>query len=54
MMLLGRMLTKRFGELPSAIEMRLSQASIADLELWSDRVFKIGKCDRVFIVARNP
>lgn len=54
MMLLDRMLTKRFGELPSAIEMRLSQASIADLELWSDRVFKIGKCDRVFIVARNP
>ncbi|PZV25438.1 MAG: hypothetical protein DCF12_14955 [Snowella sp.] len=37
MMLLRRMLTKRFGELPSAIEIRLTQASIADLELWSDR-----------------
>jgi hypothetical protein len=38
MMFLRRMLTKRFGELPSAIEMRLSQATIADLELWGDRI----------------
>jgi hypothetical protein len=37
MILLRRMLTKRFGELPSAIEIRLSQALIADLELWGDR-----------------
>jgi hypothetical protein len=38
MMLLRRMLAKRFGDLPEAIKMRLSQASIADLELWGDRI----------------
>ncbi len=48
MMLLRRMLTKRFGELPSAIEMRLTQALIADLELWSDRILEAKTLTDVF------
>jgi hypothetical protein len=41
-------LTKRFGDLPSAIEMRLSQASIADLELWGDRLLDAKTLAEVF------
>jgi hypothetical protein len=48
MMLLRRMLTKRFGNLPEAIEVRLSQASIADLELWSDRLLDAKTLAEVF------
>jgi len=48
MMLLRRMLTKRFGELPSTIEMRLSQASIADLELWGDRILEAKTLTDIF------
>ena len=48
MILLRRMLTKRFGELPSAIEIRLSQASIADLELWGDRLLEAKTLTDVF------
>jgi len=48
MMLLRRMLAKRFGDLPEAIEVRLSQASIADLELWSDRLLDAKTLAEVF------
>lgn len=48
MMLLGRMLTKRFGNLPFAIEMRLTQALIADLELWNDRILEAKTLTDVF------
>lgn len=48
MILLRRMLTKRFGELPEAIEMRLSQASIADLELWGDRLLEAKTLTEIF------
>lgn len=48
MILLRRMLTKRFGELPQEIEIRLSQASIADLELWGDRILEAQTLTDVF------
>ena len=48
MMLLRRMLTKRFGELPEAIEVRLSKASIADLELWGDRLLDAKTLTEIF------
>ena len=48
MILLRRMLAKRFGDLPEAIKMRLSQASIADLELWADRILEAKTLTDVF------
>jgi predicted transposase/invertase (TIGR01784 family) len=36
--LLMRLLVKRFGNVSESIESRLIQASIADLELWGDRI----------------
>ena len=48
MMLLRRMLAKRFGDLPEAIKMRLSQASIADLELWGDRILEAKTLSDIF------
>ena len=48
MILLRRMLRKRFGELPSAIEIRLNQASIADLELWGDRILEATTLTDIF------
>ena len=48
MILLRRMLTKRFGELPEAIEVRLSKASIADLELWGDRLLYAKTLTEIF------
>ena len=48
MILLRRMLTKRFGELPEAIELRLSQASIVDLELWGDRLLEAKTLTEIF------
>ena len=48
MILLRRMLRQRFGELPSAIEIRLNQASIADLELWGDRILEATTLTDIF------
>ena len=48
MRLLRRMLAKRFGDLPEAIKMRLSQASIADLELWGDRILEAKTLTDIF------
>jgi len=35
---LRRLLVKKFGDLPASFETRLTEASIADLELWGDRI----------------
>jgi hypothetical protein len=35
---LRRLLFKKFGDLPASFETRLTEASIADLELWGDRI----------------
>ena len=48
MILLRRMLVKRFGDLPKVIEARLTQASIADLELWGDRLLEAKTLAEVF------
>jgi Putative transposase, YhgA-like/Domain of unknown function (DUF4351) len=46
--LLQRLLTRRFGSLPSTIEFRLTQASIEQLEVWGDRIFDAESLDDVF------
>jgi predicted transposase YdaD len=45
---LQRQLARRFGPLPASIEARLRSASIAELELWTDRVLDAGSLDAVF------
>ena len=47
--LLRRQLTRRFGILPDAIETRLKQASIDQLEIWGDRVLDAKSLDEVFL-----
>lgn len=47
-MLLRRLLSRRFGMLPDAIETRLTQASLEQLETWSDRVLDAKSLDEVF------
>ena len=37
---LRRLLVKKFGDLPESFETRLTEASIADLELWGDRILE--------------
>ncbi|WP_255753603.1 DUF4351 domain-containing protein [Massilia sp. erpn] len=37
--LLGRLLARRFGDLPAAVQNRLQQASAAQLLAWGERVF---------------
>ena len=46
--LLHRLLTRRFGTLPEAIEFRLAQANIDQLEVWGDRVLDAKSLDHVF------
>jgi Putative transposase, YhgA-like/Domain of unknown function (DUF4351) len=46
--LLQRQLTRRFGLLPSAIAVRLTQASIDQLEIWGDRILDAKSLDEVF------
>ena len=46
--LLMRLLVKRFGNISESIESRLTQASIADLELWSDRFLSVKILTDVF------
>jgi len=46
--LLRRQLTRRFGSLPAAMEARLAQASIDQLETWGDRVLDAKSLDDVF------
>jgi predicted transposase YdaD len=46
--LLMRLLVKRFGNVSESIESRLIQASIADLELWSDRILEAKTLTDIF------
>ena len=46
--LLMRLLVKRFGNVSGSIESRLTQASIADLELWSDRFLEAKTLTDIF------
>ena len=46
--LLARMLTRRFGPLPTETQTRLAAASTPQLEHWADRVFDAESLDEVF------
>ena len=46
--LLMRLLVKRFGNISESIESRLTQASIADLELWGDRILEAKTLTDIF------
>ena len=46
--LLMRLLVKRFGNVSESIESRLTQATIADLELWADRILEAKTLTDVF------
>lgn len=48
MVLLRRLLTQRFGPLPSGVEQRLHAAIVQDLERWADRVLDAQHLDEVF------
>jgi hypothetical protein len=43
-----RMLTRRFGSLPSAIASRVARASRHEIERWSDRILDAASLDDVF------
>jgi hypothetical protein len=45
---LRRLLIKKFGDLPASFETRLTQASIADLELWGDRILDAKTLTEIF------
>ena len=47
-LLLQRLLTRRFGELPAAQQAKLSAATPAQLETWGDRVLDASSLDEVF------
>jgi hypothetical protein len=47
--LLRRLLTRRFDSLPAAIESKLTQASIEQLEIWGDRILDAKSLDDVFL-----
>lgn len=60
--LLMRLLVKRFGDVSESIQSRLTQATIADFKLWSDRILEAKNLtdtyschikDEVFLIA-NP
>lgn len=46
--LLLRLVQKRFGALPPAVQTRVATASVADLEAWTDRVVDARTIDEVF------
>ncbi|AJD48858.1 hypothetical protein S7S_12230 [Isoalcanivorax pacificus W11-5] len=46
--LLSRLLTRRFGPLPTEVQARLATASTTQLEHWADRVFDAGSLEDVF------
>ena len=46
--LLQRMLTRRFGEIPDWAQKRLLQASPEQLEQWADRLLDVPTLDAVF------
>lgn len=45
---LTRLLTRRFGALPSALSMRLQSATQAQIETWLDRILDANSLDDVF------
>jgi flagellar biosynthesis/type III secretory pathway protein FliH len=45
---LRRQLHKRFGELPKEIELRLNNATLAQLEVWADRVLDARTVEEIF------
>jgi flagellar biosynthesis/type III secretory pathway protein FliH len=45
---LRRLLSRRFGPLPAWAEERLAQASLQELEQWTDRVLEAPQLDAVF------
>ena len=45
---LKRLLLKRFGAISKAVESRLHEASIADLERWGDRLLEVNSLSEVF------
>ncbi|MBL8723609.1 MAG: DUF4351 domain-containing protein [Planctomycetes bacterium] len=45
---LGRLLTRRFGPLPSEVETRLQAATLAELDSWTDRILDAGSLREVF------
>ena len=47
-LMLKRLLTRRFGPLPTWVEQRLAQASQQDLDDWADRVLEAQQLDEVF------
>ena len=46
---LRRLLTRRFGPLPTWAEERLTQASLQELERWADRLLEASQLDEVFV-----
>jgi hypothetical protein len=47
-MMLRRLLTRRFGPLPDRVEQRLHTATVQDLERWAERVLDAPHLDEVF------
>ena len=47
--LLRRLLTRRFGPLPTWAEERLTQASLLELERWADRLLEASQLGEVFV-----
>jgi hypothetical protein len=45
---LAKLLTVKFGPLPAHVESRLAQASLPELELWTERVLTATTLDAVF------
>jgi hypothetical protein len=50
--LLRRVLTRRFGPLPSWAEQRLEQAGETQLEAWADRVLECRSLEEVLVGVR--
>ena len=46
--LLERQLRRKFGALPSVVDARLSNASVADLEAWGENVLDADTINEVF------
>jgi predicted transposase YdaD len=47
-LLLRRLLTQKFGPLPPDIEAKLTEASIAELEAWGDRLLQADSLASIF------
>ena len=45
---LKRLLTRRFGALPSGVQARIAQADLAQLERWEDRLLDAASLEEVF------